>query len=139
PVSTVDHQHMPVAAAVRAALDWRTHWNGIGARVALVRVVETDGDPRCVAGYDDVGNAERSPSVARAEVRVQTLRETDAGNQRVGVGIDTRGIYRRVPGVVVGQRTPPLKARIDAETRLPRAAGRSRDCGRLARAASREG
>src|SRR6266550_2384791 len=42
--SRLNEQHVPVAVALRAALDRRVGWNRIRARIALVRVAEGDWD-----------------------------------------------------------------------------------------------
>ena len=67
----VEDQHVAVAGRVGPALDGRVGRDGIGAGVALVGVVEGDGDLGLRGAHDDVGDAVRSAVPDGAEVGVQ--------------------------------------------------------------------
>jgi len=135
----IDNQHMPIAGAARPALDWRAHRNGVSAGIALVGIIEGDRDARRVTRHDDVRNAKWSASIACTEIGMQSFGHTDARNERIGIGIDTRRVHRRVPGIVRGKWTLPLEARINTETWRPGTARRGGNGGGVLGAARREG
>ena len=99
PVVAINHDHMPVSRRVRAAFNRRVCGNRIRPRIALIRIHETDLYLRLSSRYDRVRNTERASVVVCAEIRMQSGVETDRSDQTRAVGIDRRGIDRRIPGV----------------------------------------
>ena len=88
PRRRIDHDHVPVAGAIRAALDRRIRRNRVGARVALIVVVERHRNFRLGPAHEDVRDAVRRAIPDRAEVRVHLAgRPTAAVDERRRVGV----------------------------------------------------
>src|SRR5207244_885721 len=60
-------------------------------------------------------DAERPAVPVRAEVGMEALRDADARDERVGVGVDLRLVDGRVPRVGVGEEAPPVEVGAGAQ------------------------
>jgi len=96
----VEDEDVAVAVAVGSALDRGIVGDGVGAGIALVGVLEGDGDLRLVAADDDVGNAVRVALPGGAEVGVKALVQANAGDEVRRVGVDGIGRDIGILGVV---------------------------------------
>ena len=104
----VDEQHVAVAVALGSALDRDIFGDRVGARVALVRVVERHCDAWRVAVDHRVRDADR-PAVPepRSEVGLQRSRIADRSDIRARPRVDRELRDVRVPDVVVGEQRAP--------------------------------
>src|SRR5207247_7383990 len=94
---------MAVAAGGGAGLDRRIGGNGIGPRIALVRVGKRYRHAPLRARDRDERNAPRRAAVDGAEVRMEVRRTAAARDQTVGLRIDRIGRNVAVPRIVGGK------------------------------------
>ena len=106
----VDHEHVAVAVARRAALDRRVRRDRVRARVALVVVLEAHRHLRLAGADVHERDADRAAVPERAEVGVQLGRRPDARHPGGRAGVHGAGGDVGVPRVVgrEGRAGPPL-------------------------------
>ena len=133
-VVAIDDEHVAIAVDGGRAFDRGRRRHRVRAGVALVAVGRpVHRDARLRAGHHDIWNADRRTVVrARAEVGVQPGREADAGDQRVGVGVDRGRRNVGVPGVAGRERERAVEVGAAAE-RGPRKIAVGRASGRRCR------
>src|SRR5579871_4740485 len=88
-VVLIDDQHMPVAAALRAALNGRVGGDRVRTGVAFVGVLERDGDLCLLARHGDERNADRAAiPQAGAEIGMSRRAGADRSYVLAGVRVD---------------------------------------------------
>ena len=141
-VVAVDHDHMTVARAGRAAFDGSIGRDGVRPRVAFGRVVgKHHRHARLAALHHHIRDADgRALPQARAKVREQAPVQADTGDQVVRVGIDRAAADVGVPRVVGRKGHRAVQRRAHAQRRTPQIAvtgGARRRCWRRSRCGRR--
>src|SRR5512136_760689 len=111
-VVSVQHQHVTIPRGRAAALDRRVRRERIGTRVAFVRIIKNDLNPRLASGDDDMRDPDRTAGpYARAKIRVYALARPDRGDIGRGIRMHGQMIDPGVPDVIRRKDGTPCQGR----------------------------
>src|SRR5687768_18457340 len=97
PVVYIHDEYVPVTCRCGAAFNWRVRWYRIGTRIALVRVLERNGNSRVITAHCDVRNSDGTAEPGRSEIRMERCTASAGRDERRTAGIDRiRSEERRV-------------------------------------------